>query len=223
VAGRRARAYRENGQRHALGAARVGRLSGRLRKPIDDVLDGIRAISHLSSLARRGGALALLQSDFLSGNCVTIVTIGAQRVVVALARGRRPGGGHSPEVLHCPLGCGATCGRLLPKTAEGPPAVMGFARAVPPMTDDLRAQDRCGILMRLPIAIAVGKKPRSSCGLKVEAARVGEPRAIAWQMLRLWHEHCSVIPSSAMESCMLTRRNLLAAAALAAPALVAKT
>jgi hypothetical protein len=48
--------------------------------PVDDVLDGIRAISHLSSLARRGGALALLQSDFHVGNLVTIVTIGAQKV-----------------------------------------------------------------------------------------------------------------------------------------------
>jgi hypothetical protein len=51
-----------------------------LRKPVDDVLDGILAISHLSSLARRGGALALLQSDFHSGNLVTVVTIGRQKV-----------------------------------------------------------------------------------------------------------------------------------------------
>jgi len=84
VAGRRACACRENGQLVAHGAARLGRclgrLLGRLRKPVDDVLDGIRAISHLSSLARRGGALALLQSDFQAGNLVTIVTIGAQKV-----------------------------------------------------------------------------------------------------------------------------------------------
>jgi hypothetical protein len=71
VAGCRACACRENGQLRVHGAARLGRL----RKPVDDVLDRVRAISHLSFWPEEGGALPLLQGDFHVGNLVTIVTI----------------------------------------------------------------------------------------------------------------------------------------------------
>jgi hypothetical protein len=63
---------RENGQLLARAAAR----SGHLRKPADDLPDGIRDISHFP-VGQKGGASDLLQDDFDDGNIITDVTIGS--------------------------------------------------------------------------------------------------------------------------------------------------